>query len=607
MRFLLISLFNLFAFSSSFCQSISSEISDSIKKFWKNPDTLLYPTCQKFTWENKQVVFFGTRHDLKDISDPMFAGMERELENLHPTLILSEGSNVADFNSKAETIKLFGDAGVCAYAGYEKGIKVKTWDIPYNDLYYSLRKKFPENELYTLFVIFELNRSHSNSIGFSSLISDLEAKGWPIKPEQKKVQFFLKQYKHYFDIPLEIKPDNSFAIPDVAQTLCMLKCYSLVQQLRDEHLLKVLQESLRINDRIFIQAGAAHLSSLKKIIPLILSNSKKDIESVETDSNNLFHPDSNSNLFKAFSVETILDGQNKIILFGSHNSSNGKDQQFTAFRKEIRTAKPDLLLTQGFAPVFASKKQTISEGGIVGFGRLLGISKDTRVNSCEPPWGEVYYALNSKYKQADIFFSLLCWGVLNEHITGVNATERIAEKIVESFLFFGYPLDASPDKEFDFFNLISEHLGQSAFGKFGTPRPSVHNPEGAQIKLKDDGSYFFSGTKPGIYKYEIPIDISTSTDKPYLIPLELNAPAASFVEISGSLLPPANYMSIENLKGILKKCINTNIIDDLQTIRTAHLLKQIKIYKQQYKRILIQVHQSTIHSLKEEINRSINK
>ena len=600
MRLVLLILFIRIALTPCFSQSISdTELSDSIKSFWStldNSGTIVKPTFRKFNFENKQVVFFGTNHSIKDTSNPMFTQIAKEINNLDPTLILTEGYSVL-LDSKDETTRFLGDYGVCTYSGYERGIRVKSWDMPLNDLYYGLQKEFSENELYTLMVIQNLD---SAGTSFSNFISDLEIRGWPFRPEQKSRKFFLKQYKRYFNIPVEITNKN-FNLPDVSNTPRLKKYYTLSQQLRDKHLIKTLKESLKLNDRVFIQAGALHLMSLQKIIPFILKDSKT-ITPLENEGDNTstnFLPDINSS--NSFSIEKISDGEKRIILFGSNYNVHSDDSQYSAIKKEITNLKPDLVLTQGFDPLYASKKQAGSESRVAGFCRYLGISEGIRVTSWEPSWNEVYYTLNKKYKTEDIYFSLLCSGILSsQDIIDVNSVKDLAIKTLKEFASFGYPLTIKEDEEFDLFKSITEYLGRPVFGIFGTPIAASRNPDGGNIELKNDGSYKFTGTKEGSYTYNVPI---TGVKGPLMVPLKITAPAASFVEISGSLLPASSYMPVEEVKEILQECIKQNIVNDLHLIKTAYLLKQLKEYKKQYNRIFIQGDRKYINFIKANLNK----
>jgi len=158
-----------------FCHAqnqLDTSIARQATQFWDTIKLNLMDSSQapvgykKFTYKNKTVVFFGTSHNIKDITNPMMVQIEQQINLLNPGKILVESYGTIESSKEAAAAQ--SDIFFCRFIGFEKKIAVASWDNNWNNIYYGMLKKLPEDELFVMLI----------SI-FDTYISDGDLAGYP--------------------------------------------------------------------------------------------------------------------------------------------------------------------------------------------------------------------------------------------------------------------------------------------------------------------------------------------------------------------------------------------------------------------------------------------
>lgn len=576
------------------CQ-VDPSILQPLKSFWTDhKDSVYAPGVQHFRHNGKEVVFFGTRHDLHDINHPMFTQLDNEISGFKPDIILVE-RNLPVESTKEDAALKSGDAGFCRFIGLENNIPVKSWDPSWNRPYHCLINEYPEEAVFTMVLSF-LNFAYTPADYlryedfYIQQIASLETAGWNFRPEARQAAYFYRKYKTYFGSSFNGTPEG-FLEQYNRQRLVPLyqQIVHSLQVQRDISFIKSLREALREHDRVFIQAGSTHLSSLKNILPLVLEKAAEYTKGDKPFAAGLVQADSSSCLLAmpAGAKEKYV----KILAaaYGIRSDKNGISRYI---RKQITGFKPDLILTQGLAPVYATPAITARKSGDAGLIRYLGTMGHIRVNSWEAGWDDVYYKLSEKYSPDDIYLSLLGWAILreSESFSAHQTFEDFFEHIYTPFVTYGYPFRADQLNTDTFLRSLKKYgKGIALYPTFASPVADPENPGGATMFMEPDGSYRLKG-KPGKYRYTMqlcPPGSGPCNTTSMEITLADPDPSA-LVEITGKIESDVAPVSFAYLKKVLQSSIRQDILADMHAIRTALLLKVLGEYQQEYDRIFVQ-------------------
>jgi hypothetical protein len=179
------------------------------------------------------------------------------------------------------------------------------------------------------------------------------------------------------------------------------------------------------------------------------NNVVKTIESFYKKENVYYssHPGKIKPGFKKFKIRNKT-----IVVYGTDYSIRSVDaKQYVEMESQVNKLEPTLILTEGYFPALADKRQTVSLYGESGFLRYVGKEKGVEVNLWDTYWGHIYYELLKKYKSEDIFMSLMCY-LLNYYRSNSEAEFENFYKLMtlNAFESQGYPV-SNRQKKVEYF------------------------------------------------------------------------------------------------------------------------------------------------------------
>lgn len=393
----------------SFIKKISSKHWDTIFQIKPSYD------IAEINLNGKTVMIFGTNHALKDPEDSMFANIQTSILKLKPSIILTEQYGSVNA-TEAETIKQFGDIGISKLLAIKNNIEIRSWDDNWNNTYNELVKIVTSNDIYvamTSYPLFWYQAQPETTFHdyLSALNSGLEQIGYPFTPEQINNANYAQFFKNCFGRPFEF-PTTEAYIDFISKNQKLKNINSSLQVIRELHFAYTLKEILQKHNRVFIQAGFAHVKSMKKIIELILENkilTKTSVAKTNTISSSQVKDFLQSNKkvqntsFKKFNLGK---GNAQVLVYNGEGEScefNSK-QHFDDLQKEIQAFKPTIVLTNGFSTMYETNDEIIKYSNDAELCRNVSIISGFTVNSWSSSWNDIYYGLNKKYSSKDLFF-----------------------------------------------------------------------------------------------------------------------------------------------------------------------------------------------------------
>ncbi|SDM00590.1 hypothetical protein SAMN05421813_104214 [Daejeonella rubra] len=230
------------------------------------------PYILEFKNGKKQIMFCGVEHlsDNSDIENEMYTEIEKKFYQFHPDIAINEGGDISrkKYFSKAEALQKDGEIGFIKVMSDSLKIATINGD-PNIDLEFGeLLKSYTKGEFLTYIMT---ERLMWGLIG--EQISDIEKienrydlfiekyiieKGKvDLSSEEKTFDFYKKNYRKIVgrDFSLKnLKPTNPFDAKGKFQEIGRKS-----KNIRDQFLLKTIDNLLNENDKIFIVFGGWHL------------------------------------------------------------------------------------------------------------------------------------------------------------------------------------------------------------------------------------------------------------------------------------------------------------------------------------------------------------
>lgn len=239
---------------------------DSNKQLAANPYIL------EFTNGKKTIVFCGVSHltDYADIENPMFEKIEQKFFNFKPTVAINEGGDVSNkiYNSKKEALLNDGEIGLTKILSDSLKIKTVNGDPTAAFEFKELLKTYSKGELLAYIVterlMWALKGQHiTNSFEIESQYNKFVQNyiiiegGVTLSNTEHSFGFYKLNYEKLVKRPfniLELEPTNPFDSIEKFQ-----KIGRTSKEIRDQFLLRTVDELLDTNDKIFIVFGGWHL------------------------------------------------------------------------------------------------------------------------------------------------------------------------------------------------------------------------------------------------------------------------------------------------------------------------------------------------------------
>lgn len=241
------------------------------------------PYILEFENGKKKIVFCGVNHltDNSDITNPMFGKIEKKFFDISPNISINEGGDISKkvYKSKREALLKDGEIGLLKIISDSLKIKTIDGDMRANLEFKELLKYYSKGE-FLAYIVTErfmwslkgerIKDQKEIDTRYSQFIQNYIMKFGEVKLNTKEqtLDFYKANYEMLLNRKFnleELEPTNPFDPIGKFQEIGRKS-----KEIRDQYLLKTIDNLLDTNDKVFIVFGGWHLLTcepgLKQII-----------------------------------------------------------------------------------------------------------------------------------------------------------------------------------------------------------------------------------------------------------------------------------------------------------------------------------------------------
>lgn len=229
----------------------------------------------------KQLIFIGSAHT-RDITKQADS-IDYYFTQLQPQIAFNEGGQVSKdkhYTSRNEAINQDAEIGQLKYLCDKQNIEMENGDLLTEAEFNELFKMYNREQvlLYTacerLFSLYK-NNWIDTSQGIEKayqkdFVQYLEGEKVVFESSEKEYKFITVAYKNFFGTDLDVYnvPIEKYSFLKDESKLCGIGRSS--KTVRDKHLLKTIEDSLVMYDRIFVVFGGAHAIAVEPALKQIM-------------------------------------------------------------------------------------------------------------------------------------------------------------------------------------------------------------------------------------------------------------------------------------------------------------------------------------------------
>lgn len=241
------------------------------------------PYILEFENGKKKIVFCGVNHltDNSDIKNPMFAKIEKKFFDIAPNISINEGGDISKkvYKSKQEALLKDGEIGLIKIISDSLEIKTVDGDMMAKSEFKELLKHYSKGE-FLVYIVTErfmwslkgeyITDPKEIDKRYSQFIQNYIIKFGEVqlKANERTLDFYKSNYEKLLNRKFnlnELEPTNPFNPIGKFQEIGRKS-----KEIRDQYLLKTIDDLLNTNDKIFVVFGGWHLLTcepgLKQII-----------------------------------------------------------------------------------------------------------------------------------------------------------------------------------------------------------------------------------------------------------------------------------------------------------------------------------------------------
>jgi len=248
---------------------------DSMGNLPENPYVLILKN------KTKQLTVVGTQHS-RDTASSMFTIIENDFDELKPEIIINEGGNLnKKYVSRNDAIKRSGELGLEKYLADKAGIKTFNGDMPDKLEFEQLTKRYSKKEA----LVFFASERFIFPYAFGQYPGDLKQqydtvfiKGYLLKEkieltkEEQTFEYYKKAYKKYFKQDFSLDNINQLDFTPFGKRNHFNDVTRTSKELRDQYLLNIVQQQLKLHNKILLVFGGWHILSIEPALRSMVSD-----------------------------------------------------------------------------------------------------------------------------------------------------------------------------------------------------------------------------------------------------------------------------------------------------------------------------------------------
>jgi hypothetical protein len=230
------------------------------------------PYIKEYKAGNKQIIFCGTNHleDNSDTGNAMFKIIEKKFFECMPTVVVNEGGDISkkQYKSRYDAIIRDGEIGLSKVLADQLLIPVINGDMPDSLEFRALLKRFSMTD-FIAYLSTErcmwglVGQGIKDSLEIEKQYTDfvkkyLERRGaLKLNSTERSFAYYKSNYERLLKRPFSLEtlePTNPFDSVSYFQTIGRAS-----KEIRDQNLLRKIDELLKVHDKVFIVFGGWHL------------------------------------------------------------------------------------------------------------------------------------------------------------------------------------------------------------------------------------------------------------------------------------------------------------------------------------------------------------
>lgn len=243
------------------------------------------PTVTVLKYEKKQLIFFGASH-VRGLDHPQFKAMEETFMRHKPQIAFNEGGQVTEtvhYASRDSAILKDGETGLAKFLCDKTKISLLNGDMSTDEEFAGLLSKFPREQVYLYLGIERFLQPFSQ--GFQgempietafqkSFIAYLEKYNFKPTTQERELSYLYKLYYQYFKRKVDLK--NLVPVHDyyLINTGVFGKIGRISKGIRDQALLKKIDDALDKYDSVFVVFGASHWVAVQPALKYIIEKKR---------------------------------------------------------------------------------------------------------------------------------------------------------------------------------------------------------------------------------------------------------------------------------------------------------------------------------------------
>ncbi|MFL9833383.1 hypothetical protein [Chryseobacterium terrae] len=212
-------------------------------------------------WYGKYLLVYGSNHTL-NFNDPQVKQIDSLIVAYKPTVVLYEGDGIATTKTKKETVETYFEMGLAKYIADSLNIKTINIEPNTQDKFKYLKKKYKPEDILIATLGLQITMMQYNNEDFESLyptmISDIEKEGLKLTKKQKSLSYFYQLYQKKLNKPFSYENFDSREIQAKYSKTIFNKINQDANSFRDQHIIKLTNELLGKNERVFLIEGGWH-------------------------------------------------------------------------------------------------------------------------------------------------------------------------------------------------------------------------------------------------------------------------------------------------------------------------------------------------------------
>lgn len=215
----------------------------------------------KYYGNDSTLLVYGSNHT-NDWENPQINDIINRVQNFNPDVLMYEGDGISTEINLKQTVETYFESGLVKYLADSLQIESINIEPPSREKYNHLLKKYSTGEIMLATLGLQITMMQYNNQDFNQyfpiMITALVDEGLPLDSNQLTREHFNSIYKKYFKEDFSYLQFDSRNFQSKYNHTLFNKINQEANEYRDQHILKILEEQIKKDKKVFLQIGGWH-------------------------------------------------------------------------------------------------------------------------------------------------------------------------------------------------------------------------------------------------------------------------------------------------------------------------------------------------------------